>query len=286
MRKDILLPGIAVLGGAAGLGLRRWQLVSGFEPETGLAIPGAPATVALAVCGAAVAAALLLLVWNTRERMNWERAFAGARGSQVYMTAVALAAFLLLMSAGVEALAYPGSLRSVQGMESWGLRAAATVLPPLRVLLCLGGCPCVLLWGRALYRGGEGGRESLPLLELCLLFCVWLVSNYQGCAADPVTLNYIWEVLAICSSLLGLYYVASYSFLEEGHPRRTVLSCLLGVFFSMTAMGGGLSLSELLRCGFSALFLGAHAALILQNRSADGAAESVTVEQKEADDNG
>lgn len=286
MRKDVILPGIAAVGGAVGFGLRRWQLHAGFEPDTGLAIPGAPASMALVACSAAVALLLLLLVWNTRERMNWERAFAGAGGCQVYMTAMVLAAFLLLMSAGIEVLAYPGALQSAKSAESWGLRAAATVLPPLRILLCLGGCPCVLLWSRNLYRGGEGGKESLPLLELCFLFCVWLVSNYQSCAADPVALDYIWEVLAICLSLLGLYYVASYSFLKEVRPRRAVMACLLGVFFSLTAMGGELSLSELLRGGFSVLFLSAHAALILQERPAGGTEEGTAAEEKEADDNG
>lgn len=285
MRKDMILPGIAAVGGAVGFGLRRWQLATGFEPDTGLAIPGAPASMVLLACSAAVAVVLLLLVWSTRERTNWERAFAGARGCQIYMTAMVLAAFLLLMSAGIEVLAYPGTLQSARSAESWGLRAAATVLPPLRILLCLGGCPCVLIWCRTLYRGGEGGKESLPLLELCFLFCVWLVSNYQSCAADPVALNYIWEVLAICLSLLGLYYVASYSFLKEVRPRRAVMACLLGVYFSLVAMGGELSISELLRCGFSVLFLGAHAALILQERPA-GEVEESAAEQKEADDNG
>lgn len=284
MRKDILLPGVATAGGVVGFALRRWQLASGFEADTGLAIPGAPASAALIACSAVVAVLLLVLVWGSKERMNWERAFAGARNCPVYMTATVLAAFLLLLSAGIEVLAYPGAFQSAQSTESWGLRAAATVLPPLRILLCLGGCPCVLFWSRSLYRGGEGGKESLPLLELCFLFCVWLVSNYQKCAADPVTLDYIWEVLAICFSLLGLYYVASYSFLKEAHPRRSVFSCLLGVFFSLTAMGGRLQISELLRCGFAVLFLGVHAALILQDHPAQ-AEEALPTEQKEADDN-
>lgn len=286
MRKDIILPAVAAGAGALGFGLRRWQMSSGFEPDTGLAIPGAPAAVALVACSAALAVLLLLLAWGSKERMGWKRAFQGAENCPVYMTAMVLAAFLLLGSAGIEVLAYPGSFQTAQAAESWGVRTAAAVLPPLRILLCLGGCPCVLVWAKNLYRRGEGGKESLPLLELCFLFCVWLVSNYQSCAADPVVMNYIWEVLAICFSLLGLYYVASYSFLKEGHPRRTVLVCLMAVFFSLTAMGGKLPVSELLRCGFSALFLGGHAALILQEHPAGETAEAPDcTEEKEAEDN-
>ena len=286
MRKDIILPGAAAAVGALGFGLRRWHLASGFEPDTGLAIPGAPAVVALAVCAAALAALVFLAVLGNRERRSWSRAFRGARDCPVYMTAMVLAAFLLLLSAGVEVLAYPGAYQAARSAENWGLRTAGMVLSPLRILLCLGGCPCTLLWARNLYRGGKGGRESLPLLELCLLYCVWLVSNYQNCAANPVVEDYIWEVLAICLSLLGLYYVASYSFLKEGRPRRTVLACLMGTFFSLTAMGGGISPAALLRCGFSVLFLSAHAALLLQDHPEEEEEEETPelTEEKEAQD--
>ena len=46
MRKEYLLPGLAVVGGAAGLALRRWQLTTALEPDTGLPIAGRPATYA------------------------------------------------------------------------------------------------------------------------------------------------------------------------------------------------------------------------------------------------
>ena len=35
MRKDIVLPALAAAGGAAGFVLRRWQLASAYQPETG-----------------------------------------------------------------------------------------------------------------------------------------------------------------------------------------------------------------------------------------------------------
>lgn len=287
MRKDIILPGAALIAGALGFALRRWHCETGFEWETGLAIPGAPAATALMACSAVVAVLIFALALGSKERRSWDWAFRGALGCQVYMTAMVLSAFLLLLSAGIEVLAYPGAYQAAQTAESWGLRTAGLVLPPLRIVLCLGGCPCTLLWARSLYRGGEGGRESLPMLELCLLYCVWLVSNYQSCAADPVVMDYIWEVLAICLSLLGLYYVASYSFLKEGKPRRAVFTGLLGVFFSLTAMGGRLPLSELLRCGFSALFLSAHAALLLQSHpeTKENGEPPALTEEKEAEEN-
>lgn len=61
MRKEILLPAIAVVGGGAGFALRRWELATAFEADTGLPISGAPATMALIALSVVVAAVLLIL---------------------------------------------------------------------------------------------------------------------------------------------------------------------------------------------------------------------------------
>lgn len=58
MRKEILLPAVAVAGGGAGFVLRRWELATAFEADTGLPIPGAPATLALIALSVAMAAVL------------------------------------------------------------------------------------------------------------------------------------------------------------------------------------------------------------------------------------
>ena len=59
MRKNIILPALAVAGGAAGFLLRRWQLASAYQPDTGLFVHGAPAT------GALLGLTALLMVWTT-----------------------------------------------------------------------------------------------------------------------------------------------------------------------------------------------------------------------------
>ena len=61
MRKEILLPAVAVAGGGVGFALRRWELATAFEADTGLPIAGAPATLALIAVSAAVAVVLLAL---------------------------------------------------------------------------------------------------------------------------------------------------------------------------------------------------------------------------------
>ena len=44
MRKEIILPGLALGGGLAGFGLRLWQWLSAYDAQTQLYLHGAPAT--------------------------------------------------------------------------------------------------------------------------------------------------------------------------------------------------------------------------------------------------
>ena len=47
---------VAIAGGAAGFALRRWELATAFEADTGLPIDGAPATLALIALSVVMAA--------------------------------------------------------------------------------------------------------------------------------------------------------------------------------------------------------------------------------------
>jgi hypothetical protein len=283
MRKNIP-PILAVLGGLVGFGLRKWQLSTGFEPDTGLAIPGAPAATALILWSVLVALALLVLNWKEKDRLSLEQTFAAGRQNALFATAGVLAGILLLGSGGVEVVLYSVSRGNTLAAESQNQmsQAASLALPPLRILLCFGGFPAAALWVRSLVRGGEKSKESLCLLELCLLFCVWLTSDYQTRAADPVTLDYVYEVFAIIAGLLGVYYITGYSF-QNGRPRRTLFFCLMGTYFSLVTLADRHELTDLLRYGFVVLFLTAHAVLILHHPSTEDApAED---QNTEADEN-
>ena len=263
MRKNILPPILAILWGGVGFALRRWQLATGFEPGTGLPVPGAPAATALVVWSALLVLVLVLLCRKSGPARPWEEAL-DAAGNSLFLTAVVTGAFLLLVSAGAEAITlsatYRASLSVLADGETLGWTAAA--MPPLRILLCAAGFPCALVWGQRLARRSPKRRESLALLELCLLFCVWLVSDYQVRAADPVTQDYMYAIFAIVCGLLGLYYIAGWSF-QTGKPRRTVVFCLLGTYFSLVTLADHHTLAEVTRYAFVILFLTAHAALFL-----------------------
>lgn len=263
MRKNILPPILTVLWGAVGFALRKWQLTAGFEPDTGLPIPGAPAATALVVWSALLVLVLVLLCRDMGPARTWKRAL-DAQGNSLFLTAVVLGAFLLLVSAGAEAVTlsatYRTSLATLSEGETIGWTAA--VMPPLRILLCAAGFPCALIWGQQLARKSPKRRESLLLLELCFLFCVWLISDYQVRAADPVTQNYMYAIFGIVCGLLGLYYISGWSF-QTGKFRRTVVFCLLGAYFSLVTLADRHTLAEITRYAFVILFLTAHAALFL-----------------------
>lgn len=261
MAKHILIPAIALAGGGVGLALRRWELATAFEPDTGLLIPSAPATTALVVWSALVILALALLLRKVEKPCDsFEQAFP-AVGNFLYITAAALSAFLLLFSAGAELVTYPtaGTVTS--------LTMLGRVLPPLRIALSALGFVGVLMFGKSLYRATGNGKDSLPLLVLCFLFCVWLIADYQSRSADPVTMNFIYELLAIITGLLGLYSLATCSFVEV-HPRRTAFWGLLAAYFSLVTLADAHTLSDTLRFAFAILFLTTHAVLLLTTHPA------------------
>ena len=110
MRRDIVLPVLAVAGGVAGFFLRRWQLASAYDPETELFVHSAPATGALLGLTALLALAFLLAVLKKKEGLDDFLSAFGSPGTG-QMTIFA-AAGLLMMAAGMAGL-FSG-LRAIQ----------------------------------------------------------------------------------------------------------------------------------------------------------------------------
>ena len=258
-QKKILLPLLSLAGGAVGFGLRRWQLSAGFEADTGLAIPYAPSGLALLGWSLAIVLALAFLCWSSRDLPAH---LEGGKGSTPYLTLVMASGMLLLVSASLDGMTLFSSTQTSASSDYLLIRAASAVLPPLRALLSLGGLVCAGLWGRSVYRGSTERSENLALLELCLLVSVWLISDYQSRAADPVVQAYLYDILAIITALLGLYYLAGFSF-HEPHPRRALFFTLTGPYFCLVTMADAHATKDLFRLGFAALFLIAHAMFVL-----------------------
>ena len=114
MRKELVLPVLAVAGGAVGFCLRRWELATAFEADTGLHIPFAQATIALIAVSVGMAVVFLLLSLGEHSAFpgGYGQAF-GAAGNMPYAAAVVLSAFLLLASAALNFLGLPEAYAAV-----------------------------------------------------------------------------------------------------------------------------------------------------------------------------
>ena len=269
MRKEIVLPSLAVGGGIVGLFLRRWELATAFEADTGLVTPNTPSTWALILWSAVLAVVFILLCRGKHRPFagGYDAAFA-AKGNTVYVTAMVLSAFLLLVSAVLNYMGIPAAYQEAVAAARAG-NAQGTPLfnvLPRAILGLLSAISffCVLSTGKNNYRGEGKGKFSFPLLAPAYMGCIWLIAAYQVRAGDPVRQDYIYELFAIIASLLGLYFTAGFSF-ERAKVFRSALFSLLGVYFSLVTLADGHELYVVLLYGFCILNLTANVTALLAN---------------------
>ena len=262
MGKKILLPAIAVAGGGAGFALRRWELATAFEPDTGLPIAGSPATTALIALSVLVAAVLLALslLGKYPRFEGYGQAFR-ARGNTLYAMAGVLSAFLLIGAGGLMAYDF------VQGTNQLYTRLIVAAMA-----VASGACVLVTVQGN--FKGTGQGKYSVPLLIPAFAFCVWLIAAYQVRAGDPVQLDYVYELFAIIAGLLGLYFIAGFSF-DKGRCVPAVFFSLLGVYFSLTTLADEHDWATLALYGFTILYLLTSSALLLYNAARPAPVEPV-----------
>lgn len=266
-KKEILLPVLAVAAGIVGLGLRRWELLTAFEPDTGLAIPGMPATLALVVCSLLAVLLLGLLSRGKHSDLDsYDQAFA-AKGNTVYLTLMVSAALLMLLSALLGGLALLPAYEAAALQEAMqgGPSPAFSVLP--RALLCgfsAASGVCLLKLGQTSHRGESGGRFNSALLVPAYSACIWLIVAYQSRSGDPVVLDYVWELFAIIAAVLGTYLMAGFAF-ERAKVRRTTWAMLCAIYFLLLTLADGHSLPTLLLCGGFLLYLLSSVSVLLWN---------------------
>lgn len=218
MLRAILLPLLALAGGIGGLFLRRWELSSAFEAD-GLAIPHAPATLALIALTVVMIALFILLCQGKHNTLeNYDDAFE-SHGNWLYLVLAGLAAAHVLL-AGLFTLA--DFFRGQQTSPVWIFMA----------LLCLIAFTSVLIIALHNFRGGKGKGIGLVLMGPAYMCCLWLVLAYQQRAGDPVVLDYVYELFTVISALLGLYYAAGFAFDRPKVKRCTVFG-LLAVYFAL-----------------------------------------------------
>lgn len=239
MLKVILLPLLAAAGGVGGFFLRRWELSTAFE-ASGLAIPWAASTLFLIAWSVAVVLALALLCRGQKNELKDYGSAFSARGNWGYLVVTAFAAACLLV-AGVFGLA-----DEMSGFDR------PSLLRALLWVMCMVSFFCVLAVILNNFRAG-GRKYSAALLAPAYTCCLWLVAAYQQRAADPVVLDYVYELFAIICALLGLYFTAGFSF-ERAKTWRCAFFSLLSVYFGIVTLADGHDRSTRLLFLFSILY--------------------------------
>lgn len=246
MRKDIILPGLAVAGGAAGFALRKWQLSAAYHPETGLFTHGFPATYALLGLTAVLIVLFVLFLLAVRTTTQVPSDFLPAFGSpEAGQMTVWAAAGLLFFAAGLVNL-----MEGVQMLQLWQATPALdrdptqltlTVALLLCALLCFPAGAGVLLMGRSAYRWEM--PQSLWYLAPMPAFVglLWLFSTHLENGTQPVLMKYGFTLAAAAFLMLGHYYVAGFLF-DRPRPRRALFFSLSGVVLGLTSLADGLSL--------------------------------------------
>ncbi len=271
MRKALFPPAAALAGGVIGFFLRRWELDSAFEAESGLPIPGAAAFWALVLWSVLIAGLLLLLLRGKHSPpAGYDQAFS-AKGNTLYITTMVLAAFLLLGAGALGMIALPAEQAAsvVDGMNrrlaNPGLSALIAMLPKvLAAVLALGSGFALFAVGRNNYRGQGKGTRSLPLLLPGYLAFFWLITEFQSHSGDPVRQGYIYKLFAILAILLAQSLIAGYSF-EKGKFTRTALFTLLGVYFSIVTLADQPTPAAMLLLGGFILYQLATATTLIHN---------------------
>ena len=187
--------------------LRRWQLGSAFEKGTGLAIPGAPASVIL-TCALVIAGALFVILSQTGRplsaQIHWDQVLLNA-GGRVFPVLEITAAFFAAAAIPVLFIVGVGQFQVYQDALK------AHMQPPtdngLLTLATAGGAFLAALGlfqtGRDSLNPGRRGRGGFSIALPGVAGCVWLMESFRAHAANPVRWDYAPQLLAI---VLGMAF--------------------------------------------------------------------------------
>jgi len=269
MKKYNALPLVSVVGGAAAFVLRLLQNRTGFEAETGLAIPGNLFGIALVILLVVLAAGMLVLARVWPGKGDGAPAFpADFITEDAKQLTLPVAGAFLIALAGLadvfEGLTSGNLLAQMRAAaDPYGLAAAEASLFSSRVQLILG--VLLLLTGAALLlsviacRRKEGARSETchPALLLVapVVLVVRLVLTYRADSVNPSLAAYYVSLLALVFLTLAFYRFSSFAY-ECGDPRRFALYAGIAVVLSLASLAdGGPHISSLLLCAGGAVFL-------------------------------
>lgn len=274
MKKHVLLPALAWVGGIVGFFLRRWELNTAYDQQTHL-MRTTVAGVLLTVLMAALAATFILAVRNMGRRSGEDWFYAPASG----YAAVALTGGLVLLIAGGMGLwqMYTTGERNVMGLVA-------------SLLLVLGGAMAAMAVPK-IYRGYWSNGVPVLLMGPAFAALVWLVCVYQQHARQPEVKLYAWQILSAVAIVLALYGHAGLS-LDKGNAGRTCVYGLLAVAMTPAALADGVGFAHTLVWLGGAVWLTAQSYMLLNaafgperpERMCPAADEEQTEEETELED--
>ena len=245
MKDQKSLTAVMLAGGVVALALRLWQQMSGFEADTGLAVPGHPAGTALAAVLGVVALALLMLrrkLPGEKDGRAFEQVF--ATESAARLTLVVMGVFLMagagalqvlfaVMGGGLESVIQGDGMVAVVWMGSVSPRELL-ILGVMAVVSAVSLFPAVAACRHGKLNTGSFNGNCLLIPVICMV--VRLVMLYRIDSVNPVLQAYYVELLAVVLAAMAFYQLAGFAF-GQGAPRWYGLCSGLAVVLCMTTLG-------------------------------------------------
>lgn len=267
MNRYFYLPAVPLFGGAVAFALRLLQNRGGYEPETGLPIPGNPFSLLVPLALILLAAVLIAVAQKLpKDEDKALQTFTGSFSAKSFVVAALLAAgSLLWMVSGALQMIHSLPLLGVERSDGL-ISIAGTAAPSLSVFLgaltvlsCVAALPVI-----SACRQGSPPDWNARLGNLLLVptFCLLIrvVLTYREDSVCPTLSVYYVEILALSFLVLGLYRASSFAF-HCGETRRFAIynGCALLLCLATLADHHTLS-STLLYLGGALLTLGLLAA--------------------------
>ena len=251
---------VSILGlcfGAAGFVLRLLQNRTGFEPDTGLPIPGNIPAMALPALLALAAVAVYLLACKCLPQKAEEKPFEELfRLEDKGGLSAVLAGGCIMAASGVlelvDTVGASAAAVSADGMEvvSVGTGTGGSGVAIGVLSAAAGIC---LVAGAILCRKEHTQPLILLAVPVCLL--VRLILVYRLRSTDPVLADYYLEILGLMFLILAAYRLSGFA-VQAGRPRLFALYAEVTVVLALAMLPDGASPAVLLMLGGALALMG------------------------------
>ena len=265
MKKALVLPALAVLGGLAGFALRTWQLSTAVDPQSGIIQSDHPATLGLLLLSALLALGFLVLSRSVPLPEPDALPNPFYCPNSLYITAMSVSGLLLLAAGG---LGLMNTFLDYQELQAqWVPDQPPVPFPAIAVLcggLCLAAGASVLIFGRSNYRGLNASGWLIGSLPPGYLALLMLIDYYVAHSSDPLLLRYAWSLLGWVTTLVSLYAVSSCCYRKPA-PRITLFFSGCAVYLQLLSLADRPESFQIMAIAALIFYLLAQSAALTQN---------------------